>query len=289
MRRTKLMMVVVTCLVAASLVLSGCASDGADGKGTVDLVYVQWACAESQTHIAQAVLQDIGYNVELMTVAAGPMWTGVATGDADALVCGWLPYTHESYMAEYGNQVEDLGVNFEGARIGLVVPKYVDIDSITELNSVGDDFDWTIYGIEPGSGLMQHTYDETIPTYGLDEWEVMDASDMAMTVALQSAYDKQENVVVTGWAPHWKFFAFDLKFLEDPGGDLRRLRREHTIARTGFSEDMPEAASMLSKFFLTEAQLGEVMYAVNVDGVDPATAAREWVDANQDVVAQWTS
>ncbi len=289
MRRTKLMMVVVTCLVAASLVLSGCASDGADGKGTVDLVYVQWACAESQTHIAQAVLQDIGYNVELMTVAAGPMWTGVATGDADALVCGWLPYTHESYMAEYGNQVEDLGVNFEGARIGLVVPKYVDIDSITELNSVGDDFDWTIYGIEPGSGLMQHTYDETIPTYGLDEWEVMDASDMAMTVALQSAYDKQENVVVTGWAPHWKFFAFDLKFLEDPEETYGGSEEIHTIARTGFSEDMPEAASMLSKFFLTEAQLGEVMYAVNVDGVDPATAAREWVDANQDVVAQWTS
>ncbi len=289
MRHMKLLTVVVTSLVAASMLFGGCAADGAGENDTVNLVYVQWACAESQTHIAQAVLQDMGYDVELTTVAAGPMWTGVATGAADAFVCGWLPYTHESYMEEYGDQVEDLGPNFEGARIGLVVPTYVEIDSIAELDSVGDQFDWTIYGIEPGSGLMQHTYEATVPEYELDQWEVMDASDMAMTVALQSAYEKQEPVVVTGWAPHWKFFAYDLKFLDDPKDTYGGAETINSIARKGFSEEMPEAAGMLSKFFLTETQLAEVMYAVNVDGVDPATAAREWVDANQDVVSQWTA
>jgi len=171
----------------------------------------------------------------------------------------------------------------------LVVPGYVDVDSIADLNSVGDQFNWTIYGIEPGSGLMQHTYDETVPVYGLDRWEVMDASDMAMTVALKNAYDKQEPVIVTGWAPHWKFFAYDLKFLDDPENTYGGSEEIHVIARKGFSEDLPEAANMLSKFFLTESQLGEVMYEVNVNGVDPATAARTWVDANQDVVSQWTS
>ncbi len=289
MRRMKYLAVVLATLVAASMVFSGCAGDGAAENDTVNIVYVQWACAESQTHIAQAVIEDMGYNVELTSVAAGPMWTGVATGAADVFVCGWLPYTHEAYMDEYGDSLEDLGVNFEGARIGLVVPSYVDIDSITELNAAGDEFDWTIYGIEPGSGLMQHTYEATVPTYGLDEWEVMDASDMAMTIALQSAYEKDEPVVVTGWAPHWKFFAYDLKFLDDPENTYGGAESVHTLARQGFSSDMPEVADMLSKFFLTEAQLGEVMYAVNVDGVDPATAAREWVDANQDVVTQWTS
>jgi len=288
-RRTEFLTIMATCLVAGAMLLSGCVADGADENDTVSLIYVQWACAESQTHIAQAVLEDMGYNVELTAVAAGPMWTGVATGAADAFVCGWLPYTHQSYMEEYGDMVEDLGPNFDGARIGLVVPQYVDIDSIAELNSVGDDLNWTIYGIEPGSGLMQHTYDETIPVYGLDEWEVMDASDMAMTIALKNAYDKSEPVVVTGWAPHWKFFAYDLKFLDDPENTYGGAEKIHTLAREGFSEDMPEAAVMLGNFFLTESQLGEVMYAINVDGVEPATAARQWVDANQDVVSQWVA
>lgn len=287
MHHKKILALVVTLVVAASLVLGGCAATGTDGKGTVNLVYVQWACAESQTHIAEAVLEDMGYTVEKTVVSAGPMWAGVAEGDADALVCAWLPYTHEAYIEEYGDQVEDLGVNFEGARIGLVVPEYVTIDSIAELPEHGDKFDWTIYGIDPGSGLMRHTKEETIPTYGLEEFELIDSSGMAMTAALKSAYDKDEWVVVTGWSPHWKFFAYDLKYLEDPEQTYGGEEKIHVIAREGFSEDMPEAADMLSNFFLTPGQLGEVMYEVNVEGADPETAAREWVDANQDVVSEW--
>jgi glycine betaine/proline transport system substrate-binding protein len=38
----------------------------------------------------------MGYTVEKTVVAAGPMWAGVAEGDVDALLCGWLPYTHEA-------------------------------------------------------------------------------------------------------------------------------------------------------------------------------------------------
>ena len=287
MHHRKLLALVLTCVVAASMILGGCAAGGSDGKGTVNLVYVQWACAESQTHIAEAVLQDMGYTVEKTVVAAGPMWAGVAEGDADAMMCAWLPYTHEAYMEEFGDRVVDLGVDFEGAKIGLVVPQYVTIDSIAELPDYGDEFDWTMYGIDPGSGLMRHTKEDTIPTYGLEDFELVDSSGMAMTAALASAYEKEEWVVVTGWSPHWKFFAYDLKYLDDPENTYGGEEEIHVIARDGFREDMPEAAEMLGDFFLTPEQLGEVMYEVNVNGVDPETAAREWVDANQDVVSAW--
>ncbi|MFW6056143.1 MAG: glycine betaine ABC transporter substrate-binding protein [Chloroflexota bacterium] len=287
MHHKKILALVVTLVIAASLVLGGCAASDTDGKGTVNLVYVQWACAESQTHIAEAVLEDMDYTVEKTVVAAGPMWTAVAEGDADALLCGWLPYTHEAYMEEFGDQVEDLGVNFEGARLGMVVPEYVTIDSIAELPEHSEEFEGTIYGIDPGSGLMRHTKEETIPTYGLEEFELIDSSDMAMTAALERAYEKDEWVVVTGWSPHWKFFAYDLKYLEDPENTYGDDEKIHVIARDGFSEDMPEVADMLSEFYLTSEQLGEVMYEVNVNDVDPEEAAREWVDANQDVVSEW--
>ena len=99
-------------------------------KGTVHLIYVQWACAEAETHIAEAVLEDMGYDVKKDVVEAGVMWAAVASGDADVFTTAWLPYTHESYWEEYQNDVEDLGALFEGAKLGLVVPDYVTIDSI---------------------------------------------------------------------------------------------------------------------------------------------------------------
>ena len=258
-------------------------------KGTVKMVYVQWACAEAETHIAEAVLQDMGYEVEKQVISAGPMWTSVATGDADVFTTAWLPYTHEAYWTKYQDEVEDLGVLFTGAKLGLVVPDYVTIDSITELNDHKDKFGSRIVGIEPGAGLMIHTEEDTIPTYGLQDWKFVASSEAAMIAELTRAIEKQEWIVVTGWAPHWKFFKWDLKILDDPELTLGGSEEIRVIARKGFSEDMPEAASILSKFSLTDSQLGEVMYKIDVENMDPVEAAREWVDANQDIVKDWTS
>lgn len=61
------------------------------------------------------------------------MWAGIANGEQDAMVAGWLPLTHQDYYEDYQDQVVDLGVNFEGAKTGLVVPSYMDIDSIEDL------------------------------------------------------------------------------------------------------------------------------------------------------------
>jgi len=305
--KKQLLFIILAILMIPSLLLLGCGNSTTQtpptttvsqtpptttvsqpiSKGTVDLVYVQWACAEAETHIAEAVLNDMGYDVEKEVIAAGPMWAAVANGDADAFTTAWLPYTHESYWDKFKDDVEDLGPIFTGAKLGLVVPDYVTINSITELNDNIDKFDGKIIGIEPGAGLMIHTEENTIPTYGLDDWTLVESSEAAMIAELTRAISKEEWIVVTGWAPHWKFFKWDLKILEDPEETLGGSEEIRVIARKGFSEDMPEAAGMLSKIFLTDAQMGEVMYKINVENMDPVDAARQWVDANQDVVKEW--
>ena len=75
----------------------------------------------------------MGFDVKLTPIGVGPMWKSVAEGDADAMVAAWLPGTHGHFYDDYEGQFEDLGKNLEGARIGLVVPKYMDIDSIEDL------------------------------------------------------------------------------------------------------------------------------------------------------------
>ncbi|MGH4051635.1 MAG: glycine betaine ABC transporter substrate-binding protein [Clostridium sp.] len=99
----------------------------------IKLAYVAWDSEIASTNIIGLVLEDMGYKVTLTQVDAGPMWAAVGSGDADAIVAAWLPATHAKYISDYKDSVEDLGTNLEGARVGLVVPKYMDINSIEDL------------------------------------------------------------------------------------------------------------------------------------------------------------
>ncbi len=103
-------------------------------KGTVKLIYVPWDSEIASTNVVTAVLQEkMGYDVELIEVDAGVMYQGLASGDADGMVAAWLPATHGHYLDAIKDDVIDLGVNLDGTKIGWVVPSYVTIDSIEEL------------------------------------------------------------------------------------------------------------------------------------------------------------
>ena len=51
------------------------------------------------------------------------MYSGIAEGDLDAQTTAWLPITHKDYMEEFGDQMDDYGHIYNGARITLVVPE----------------------------------------------------------------------------------------------------------------------------------------------------------------------
>lgn len=98
------------------------------------LSYVAWDSEIASTNLLQYVLENrLGYKVDALQVEAGPMWTGVASGDVDATAAAWLPLTHADYWDKFKDQLEDLGANMTGVRTGLVVPAYVEANSIEDL------------------------------------------------------------------------------------------------------------------------------------------------------------
>src|SRR5690606_19955464 len=99
----------------------------------IKLAYVAWDSEIASHNVMKIVLEDMGYDVTLTQVEAGPMWTAVADGSADASLAAWLPVTHATYAEKFDGQFEDLGMSMEGVKIGLVVPTYMDIDSIEDL------------------------------------------------------------------------------------------------------------------------------------------------------------
>lgn len=105
----------------------------AEGK-KLTLAYVAWDSEIASTNVVKTVLeQKLKYKVELSQVEAGPMWVGVSNGDVDGMVAAWLPTTHADYMEKLGKDVEDLGPNLQGTKLGLAVPAYMEINSIEDL------------------------------------------------------------------------------------------------------------------------------------------------------------
>ncbi len=106
------------------------------GNGeSINLVYVAWDTEIASTNVIGKVLEQNGYDVTLSQVEVGPMFAGVANSSADAMVAAWLPSTHLEYYNTYKDNLIDLGPNLQGTKNGLVVPEYMDIDSIEDLQA----------------------------------------------------------------------------------------------------------------------------------------------------------
>ncbi|MFD2236921.1 glycine betaine ABC transporter substrate-binding protein [Aureimonas populi] len=271
-------------ILLASAALSGAAQ--AQGTGTVNLAYVEWSDTVVATNILAAVLEDEGYTVNMTPLPGAAMWQAVATGEADAHVAGWLPVTHAAYYEQLQDQVELVGVNIEGARLGWAVPAYMEIDSIQDIADDPSVVNGQVIGIDPGAGLMSAS-EQAIADYGLDV-TLMDGSDATMTAALQDAISREEPIVVTAWTPHWMFSRWDLKYLEDPEGSLGSEETVNNVVRAGLSDDMPDVYRIISNFRLT-LEDEEALMLENEEGGDPAATARAWIEANPDKVAEWTA
>jgi len=250
------------------------------------LAYVNWADATALTHLVQAVLETrLGYRVELTMADAAPVFTSVADGGHDAFVDAWLPVTHADYMRRFEDRLVDLGPNYQGTQIGLVVPDYVDARTIADLNRDSERFDNQIVGIDSGAGIMSAT-EKAIAAYDLN-LDLLPSSEAAMAASLKNAIENRHMIVVTGWKPHWMFARWDLRFLEDPRGIYAKTENIHTVVRLGFVEDYPDAAKFLRNFRLSAEQLQQVMDQMRDPATDPQQVARRWVRQHPKIVDSW--
>src|SRR3712207_8386786 len=112
----------------------------------------------------------------------------------------------------------------------------------------------------PRSTLFPYT-----PLFRSD-YEVVDSSTPAMLGQVESSLENEEPIAFTAWKPHWMFTAFDIRYLEDPEGEMGGPEELSAIAREGLEEDAPEAFQFLDNINLTEEQLGELELAIQQIG-----------------------
>lgn len=268
---------IIAALTANSLVTNK------NKKEAISLSYVEWDTEVASTNVIAEVLKQEGFDVTITPLDNAIMWESIANGESDAMVAAWLPNTHGAQYEQYQDKVDNLGVNLEGAKVGLTVPSYMNVKSIDELT---DEANQTITGIEPGAGVVKAA-EETLSAYdNLSDWQLETSSSGAMTVALGQAYKKKEPIVITGWSPHWMFAKYDLNYLEDPKQAMGAEETINTMARKNLKEDSPEAYRILKNFKWSKDDMEKVMLEIN-SGTDPVKAAQNWIKENPDTVKAW--
>ncbi|WP_018879886.1 MULTISPECIES: glycine betaine ABC transporter substrate-binding protein [unclassified Thioalkalivibrio] len=273
-------------VLAASMGLSTAQADD------IQIGWTAWSDAEFVTKLAERVIEDeMGYSVELIQTDIAPQYQGLASGDIDMMLMAWLPGTHADYMERVGQDVVNLGPLYGNARLGWVVPDYVpedELGSIEDLkkDSVRDRLDGRITGIDPGAGLTRLS-EEALETYGLDGYSLQISSGAGMTSALDRAIRRDEWIVVTGWSPHWKFGAYDLRYLEDPEEALGGFERIHALAREGFAEEYHDVAMMISRMHLNLDVLEEAMFYAQENSY--AEAVDRFIEDHPEYVQYWVT
>lgn len=268
--------------------------DSADGedKNITVAAFNGWDETIAAAQLEKYLLEkNYDYSVEVKMLDLAPGYVAAANGDIDWIASTTLPVIHGKYIEKYQNKLEDQGCWYDDARNIVAVNDDAPITKLSELKDHKDDFNGKIIGIEKGSGLMDTMEKKAIPEYGLKDFELTASSTPAMLAALSRAQEKDENIAVTLWHPHWAYDEFDIRDLEDDLGAFGDPDFLYSFSRLGFTDERPQAAQALKNLALSPKRLEslEKVMAKDYDGKEPQKAIDEWAKDNQDFFDQWES
>ena len=275
---------------------SGGAADGGD-QGTsqpLNMVTVNWIEGMAFTYAQEQILEDsLGMTVDVKEVQGGGLaFKSVADQERDYFNEAWLPTTHKDPWNETKGDAKKLGYMYKGTSVGLTVPAYMDINSVTELSEVREGLEGEINGIESGAAVNDQTR-QILENNGIEGFDVVPASGPATWQALESAINNQEPIVVTGWYPHWKWGSYDLKYLEGAQTGQSPVfgapEDVFKIVDSEFTAEFPkDAVCFLKVSEVNDAQIESLMDTFRNRGdMSKSAAAAQWVENNPDVINGW--
>lgn len=278
-------------LAISTVAATGLGSVPAMAAEPVKIAVTNWADVLAVANVAKYVLEtNLKQPAQFVQADIGIQYQGVARGDLDIMVGGWLPVTHATYYARYKNDMDDVGIIYTGGKNGWAVPAYVpesELSSISDLNKpdVKSKLNGTIQGIEPGGGLMQAS-EKTIQAYNLAGYNLQSSSEAGMLAGVSRAYQSNQWIVATVWSPHWLFQKWKMRYLKDPKGTLGGEEQIHAFASKQFAGKFPRADVFFKHFKLTLADVEAVEFDGNSTN-DYAGAAKKFVDAHPDKLKAW--
>lgn len=264
---------------------------GALVLGRIDESFHQVAAA-----VVEEVLVRLGHAVQVREGPHPEMYPLLARGELQLFADSWLPGGHATYWDQIRDRVVEVAPLFDGARFFWAVPGYVPADLVSALPDLtrpevaGRMATLVVQGTTPGAGLTMRSQ-QLVRDYRLDEagWthEIGDLQAIIRTVDERIAVG--DWFVTPLWQPQYLNEVHDLRPLDDPRGVFPPPDRASLVAHRDAFERLPERTrEVLRRVRFTVADVNAMDCAVNLDGLDPLTAARQWMDSNPDTVSTWS-
>ncbi|UUP19701.1 choline ABC transporter substrate-binding protein [Nitratireductor thuwali] len=285
------------CLAVAAILSLSAPALAADPESckTIRLSDPGWTDISSTNAIASVLLEGLGYAPEVQTLSVLVGYQSLKNQDIDVFLGNWMP-AQQKFVDDLNaaNAAEVLVKNLTGAKFTLAVPNYVaemGVRDFSDLDAHADAFDREIYGIEPGAPANENIQRMiAADDFGLGDWSVVESSEAGMLAQVARAERAQEPIVFLAWAPHPMNQNFDITYLaggDDYFGPDYGGAEVFTLARSGWSEQCPNAAQFFRNLVFTIEMENEMMGKILDEGKDPKAAAAEFLKAHPEVLEPW--
>ena len=309
-----------------ALVAAACGSDDDDSAGgdsgggdtgsqtTITFAVNPWNGSAVNVAVAAQLLEsELGYTVETVDLDENATWSAINSGDVDSTLEVW-PSGHAQNIVDFieNGNVDNAGELGPVGKIGWYVPTYM-VDANPELATWEGFADPALAGLfataETGDkgqflggdpSFVQ--YDEDIiGNLDLPLEVVYAGSEEAILAAVDSAYSREEPVLVYLWTPHSAHNAYDLTEVAlpdysdacydtaDAGGVDCDYPADVLFKTVGadLADNAPDADAFIRAMNYTTADQVAMLASVEVDGMSVDDAAAKWIADNGDVWADW--
>jgi glycine betaine/proline transport system substrate-binding protein len=289
----------------------------ADGdKPTINLVVNAWTASALNTAVAAQLIEDeLGYEVEEVTIDENIMFTGLADGSLDAVLEVWPSGITEDERAFIDDgSITEMGELGAVGEIGWFVPSYV-IDENPDLAS------WEGYESPEAAALFAtassgelgrflgtdpsySTFDEQIiANLGLPFRVEYSGSEATTVAELDARVAAGEPILMYWWTPTAAVAKYDLVKVELPAyteecgasaaagdGGVDCEYPEDVLlklASSALEEKAPDVWTFLQNFQLTSEDQLSMLPGAEIDQLPVEEVAAEWIAANESVWSAW--
>ncbi len=303
-------------VLAAGIAACGTNSGGDSGGGNavesedpIKMTLHDWTGQLLSTNLAAAVLEEAGYNVELVQAEYMAMYAGLETGDLHVAMEVWATTAKEVMDASLATgKTVNLGETGMVAREEWWYPEYMKdrcpgLPDWQALNKCASEFstpETAPKGRYLGGPVTWGGFDEErVAALGMNFTVIHAGTDAALFAELESAYERQAPILLWIYQPHWAPAKFKGEFVEFPpytpecytdaaagvntsaaydcGKPVGPIWK---VGWAGLANKWPGAAKILQAFTLSNDEMGAMVGKVDLDGETLESVVDQWMKDN---------
>ncbi len=295
--------------------LTGGALAGVESQDPIKLTTHDWTGQIVTTTIMGEVLKKAGYNIEYVQADYIAQFAGLKTGDLHVAMEIWETTGRDAMDEAFATgKVVNMGETGMEAIEEWWYPAYMEevcpgLPDWKALNECAEEFstpETAPLGRYLGGPVTWGGYDdERVEALGMDFEVVHAGTDAALFAELESAYQRKAPIVLWLYSPHWapakykgdfvKFPAYTPECYSDPAWGSNTDSAYDCgkptgpiwkVAWEGVEKKWPGAAQAIKHFNVSNADMGDMVGKVDLDGAKIDAVVADWLKANE---AEWSS